>query len=94
MRRVNHNAFYTTLQAPIAETLRRMLPPAPFQGPSIPIIDGRGAIWHAYRSEPGQIWDCAPGPQITAPYDFAAAIRVGLRESAPDLVIFWALATI
>ena len=36
---------------------------------------------------PEALWDYTLGAQVTETYDFAAAIRVSVREFAPDVLI-------
>ena len=45
MRLARHAAFHTALMAPIAEAARTRLRPERFTQPSLPLIDGRGAVW-------------------------------------------------
>lgn len=87
MRLPNHAAFHTPLQAGIAETARARLAGTQFRQPQIPLIDGRGAIWQPRGSDLRALGGYTLGHQITAPYDFAAAIRCAAREFMPDLFI-------
>ena len=87
MRLANHAAFHTALQAPVAEAGRAALPQSLFQQPTLPLIDGRGAIWWPGATDPAKLRDYTLGHQVTQAYDFTHAIRTGLREFAPDIVI-------
>ena len=84
---VNHAAFHTPL---LAEASRRgfaSLGSELFQAPQLPLIDGRGAIWQPYATDPDRLRDYTLGHQVTEPYDFSAAIGVALKEFAPDCLI-------
>lgn len=87
LRLANHAAFHTALQAPVAERGRAALSAALFGQPTLPLIDGRGAIWWPGATEPQALWDYTLGAQVTEPYDFSHAIRIAAREFAPDLFI-------
>lgn len=87
MRLGNHAAFHTALQEPVAARGRAALPPELFGQPSIPMIDGRGAIWWPHASDRHALWDYTLGHQVTESYDFTRAITVAAREFAPDLFI-------
>ena len=87
LRLANHAAFHTRLQAPVAAAGRERLSPDLFRQPSLPLIDGRGAIWWPGAVDVAALWDYTLGQQVTTPYDFTAAIRIAAREFAPDLFI-------
>lgn len=87
MRLQNHAAFHTPLLEPISDRARRTLPVSWFGSPAIPLIDGRGHIWRPHASDIGALWDYTFGHQVVRTYDFTAAIRVAVREFAPDCLI-------
>lgn len=87
MRLANHAAFHTALQAPVAARGREQLGPELFQQPTLPLIDGRGAIWWPDATDTHALWDYTLGHQVTETYDFTRAITVAAREFAPDLFI-------
>jgi len=87
MRLNNHAAFHTPLQAPISTQGKAALAQRLFGAPSIPMIDGRGHLWRPHASNPEQLWDYTLGKQVVTTYDFTLAIRVALREFAPDCLI-------
>jgi acyl transferase domain-containing protein len=87
MRLLNHAAFHTPLQDPVRETARKTLGPTLFGKPEIPLIDGRGHIWSPWSTDPKELWDYTLGHQLVQPYDFSAALRVAVREFAPDKLI-------
>jgi acyl transferase domain-containing protein len=87
MRLANHAAFHTSLQAPVAAAGRDRLPASLFEQPSLPLIDGRGAIWWPGATDREALWNYTLGSQVTESYDFTSAVRVAAREFAPDLFI-------
>lgn len=87
LRLHRHSAFHTPLQRGVMEEARRRLPATPFRAPEVPLIDGRGAIWTPWSSDPQALWGYTLGEQLVAPYDFSAALRVGVREFAPDRIV-------
>lgn len=87
LRLPNHAAFHTPLQTPVAEQGRTRLPRHLIGQPSLPLIDGRGAIWWPGASDTDDLYDYTLGAQVTEPYDFTRAIAIAAREFAPDLFI-------
>lgn len=87
MRLSNHAAFHSALQTPVAAQGRAALPPSLLGQPRLPLIDGRGAIWWPKATDTAALYDYTLGHQVTAPYDFTAAIRTAAQEFAPDLFI-------
>ena len=87
MRLANHAAFHTSLQEPIVAQAMAALPLSLFSQPCQPIIDGRGQVWYPQSTDVAELRDYTLGHQVTAPYDFTAAVRTGVREFAPDLVV-------
>ncbi len=87
MRLQNHAAFHTPLQSGIAEKAREMLPASLFHAPSLPMVDGRGAIWTPYSTDTQALHSYTLGHQIDTYYDFTRAVQVAVREFAPDKII-------
>ncbi len=87
MRLANHAAFHSPLQQPVSERARAMLGPDLFAAPALPLIDGRGGLWRPKATDTADLWDYTLGTQVTETYDYSAAIRVAMREFAPDAVI-------
>lgn len=87
MRLGNHAAFHTQMQAKVAAQGRDLLPETLFTRARLPLIDGRGHVWHPGAASPATLRDYTLGHQVTEPYDFTAAIRSAAREFAPDLFI-------
>jgi [acyl-carrier-protein] S-malonyltransferase len=87
MRLPNHAAFHTHLQKPVAEIGRQTLGMDLFQQPTLPLIDGRGAIWEPNACDLNAMWDYTLGHQVIEPFDFTAALRTAAREFMPDVFI-------
>lgn len=83
----NHAAFHTPLQAPISEKAMEAFPPALFDAPTLPMIDGRGFVWEKYSTDPRVLFDYTLGHQVCAYYDFTRAVQAGMKEFAPDCII-------
>jgi acyl transferase domain-containing protein len=87
LRLSGHGPFHTPLMHPSSAAARASLPAAWFGAPQVPLIDGRGAIWRQFETDPQALWDYTFGHQILAPYDFTAALTVAAREFAPDRIV-------
>ena len=87
LRLAGHGPFHTPLMQRSADAARAGLLPAWFGAPHVPLIDGRGAIWRRFETDPSDLWDYTFGHQITAMYDFTAAMTVAVREFSPDYVV-------
>jgi hypothetical protein len=84
---INHAAFHTPLLRQTSEKAFTVLSQDLFMPPNVPLIDGRGAIWQPLSTAGGELYHYTLGHQVVEPYDFTAAIKVGLKEFAPDHVI-------
>jgi [acyl-carrier-protein] S-malonyltransferase len=87
LRLRHHAAFHTHLLAPVAALARQQLGTLPFADATLPLIDGRGAIWYPGCYETDALRDYTLGHQVTRTYDFSAAVRIAAREFAPELFI-------
>ncbi len=87
MKLPNHAAFHTPLQATVAGQGQDNLPLELFRQPNMPLIDGRGHTWLPEAVDLPALWHYTFQTQITEPYNFTAAVRHGLREFAPDVLI-------
>ncbi|MDQ2941516.1 MAG: ACP S-malonyltransferase [Chloroflexota bacterium] len=78
---------HTPLAGHLASAARQLLDDLDWRAPATTLIDGRGARWTPWSTDPAALADYTLGEQMTAPYRFATSIRVALREYAPDLVL-------
>jgi malonyl CoA-acyl carrier protein transacylase len=82
-----HSAFHTPLMAATAARARDALHDLDWRAPAVPMVDGRGAVLRPRHADPDDVRSWTLGAQVTEPYDFTAALRVALREYAPDAII-------
>jgi len=87
MRLPGHAGFHTHLQLPVSKLGFDAIPSNIFKQPALPLIDGRGAIWHPHSSNPDQLYDYTLGHQVTEFFDLSAAIRTAAQELMPDVII-------
>ncbi|UWQ03841.1 ACP S-malonyltransferase [Aliiroseovarius crassostreae] len=87
MRLPGHAGFHTAMQEPVAAEGRARLGQDLFARPNLPLIDGRGKIWHPRATDLPALRSYTLGHQVVAPYDFTTALRVAAREFMPDLFI-------
>ena len=84
---VNHGAFHTPLLKEISKTAEHSLYQLNFKSPQIPMIDGRGHIWHPYSTDSKKLYDYTLGHQVLETYDFSKSIEVALKEFSPDHLV-------
>ncbi len=82
-----HAAFHSPLLESVATRAQAELSSLPWGAPAVPLIDGRGVIWRPRIASGGAIFDYTLGTQIVETFDYSAAVRVALREFAPDHLV-------
>ena len=87
LRLAQHGPYHTPLVAHVAAAARRTLSDLRWCAPDVTLVDGRGARWTPWSTDPQALRDYTLGTQITTPYLFAAGIHVVLREHVPDLLL-------
>ena len=87
LRLALHGPYHTPLVGHVADAAQRSLAALDWRRPATTLIDGRGARWTPWSTDPAALRDYTLGPQLTTPYRFAAGIRVALREHAPDVLV-------
>ncbi len=87
LRLALHGPYHTPLLEHVADTAGDRLSGLRWQRPSLTVIDGRGARWSPWSSDPGALRDYTLGEQVTTPFRFAESVRVALRELAPDVLV-------
>ncbi|HEX5040691.1 MAG TPA: hypothetical protein VFW95_11210 [Candidatus Limnocylindria bacterium] len=81
------DAWHTPLRAgTVGEAVER-LGPLTWDRPNVTLVDGRGTRFTPWSTDPDTLAEQSIGAQGTTPYDFASALRVALREYAPDVVL-------
>lgn len=87
LRLAMHGPYHTPLVRHVAEEAQRRLADLEWHAPEIALVDGRGARWSPWSTDPAALRDYTLGEQVTTPFSFAASMRVVLREWAPDLLL-------
>jgi [acyl-carrier-protein] S-malonyltransferase len=87
LRLALHGPYHTPLVSHVAEEARSRLADLEWHPPEIALVDGRGARWSPWSTDPAALRDYTLGLQVTTPFNFAASMRVVLREWAPDLLL-------
>jgi len=87
LRLALHGPYHTPLVAHVAAAARERLADLEWRMPSLTLIDGRGARWSPWSTDPDALRDYTLGEQVTTPYRFATSVRVALREHAPDVLV-------
>jgi acyl transferase domain-containing protein len=82
-----HAAFHSALLADVSRQAKETLGDLMLQPPRVPLVDGRGAVWSPIWSEPAALLAYTLGTQVTTTFDFTCAVRVALREYAPDHLV-------
>ena len=86
LRLVNHGPFHTPLMRGSSERALE-LPAEWLDGPTIPMIDGRGQIWRPHATNREALRRYTFATQILEIYDFTRAVQVAMKEYAPDRII-------
>jgi malonyl CoA-acyl carrier protein transacylase len=84
---VNHAAFHTPLLAGVSDRAFNELPMDLFRQPAVPLVDGRGAIWQPQMTDVDALHHYTFRTQVLETYDFSQAMRVAIREFAPDKIV-------
>jgi acyl transferase domain-containing protein len=87
LRLALHGPYHTPLVAVVSERARERLADLAWQAPRVTLIDGRGARWTPLGTDPAALRDYTLGEQVVTPFRFATAVRVALREHAPDVLV-------
>jgi hypothetical protein len=81
------DAWHTPLRARSAASAASRLGDLGWERPRVPIVDGRGVRFTPLSTDPERLAEQSLVVHAEAPYDFARAFRVALREYAPDVVL-------
>ncbi len=87
MRLPYHSAFHTPLMAATSSRAQADLADLSFRAPRLPLVDGAGRIWRPRLGDPQGIRDYTLGEQVVDAFDLGLAIRVALREYAPEIIV-------
>jgi malonyl CoA-acyl carrier protein transacylase len=87
LRLALHGPYHTPLVAHVAAAARERLAGLAWRQPGVTLVDGRGARWTPWSTDPAALRDYTLGEQVTTPFRFATSVRVTLREHAPDVLV-------
>lgn len=87
LRLAQHGPYHTPLVRHVAEAAVAALEDLAWRAPRLTLVDGRGARWTPWSTDPEALRDYTLGEQLTTPFDFATSVTVLLREHAPDLLV-------
>jgi [acyl-carrier-protein] S-malonyltransferase len=87
LRPAMHEAWHTPLRADAVRAIVHLVDGLAWTAPNVTLIDGRGARFSPYSTDPGELARQTVLEQPTTTYDFATSLRVTLREYAPDVVL-------
>jgi [acyl-carrier-protein] S-malonyltransferase len=81
------HAWHTPLRARAVDEAIERLGALALDRPNVTLVDGRGARFTPWSTDPDALAEQSLREQGTSPYDFASAFRVALREYATDVVL-------
>ncbi len=81
------DGWHTPLRSAAATSAAQELADLAWERPNVTLVDGRGTRFTPWSTDPAQLAQTTLYDQADAPYDFARALRVALREYAPDVVL-------
>jgi [acyl-carrier-protein] S-malonyltransferase len=87
LRLASADAWHTPLRAHSAAGAAGRLGDLGWERPKVTIVDGRGVRFTPLATDPARLAEQSLVGHAEAPYDFARAFRVALREYAPDVVL-------
>jgi len=87
LRLALHGPYHTPLVTHVALGAQERLADLHWNAPEIALVDGRGARWSPWSTDPAALREYTLGDQVTTPFGFASSLRVALREWAPDLLM-------
>lgn len=87
LRLASADAWHTPLRARSAAGAAARLGDLGWERPKVAIVDGRGVRFTPLSTDPARLAEQSLVGHAEAPYDFARAFRVALREYAPDVVL-------
>jgi hypothetical protein len=81
------DAWHTPLRAEAARTAAERLGDLEWQRPSVTLVDGHGARYSPWSTDPAALAAYTLERHPLDTYDFATSFRVALREYAPDVIL-------
>ena len=87
LRPAMQEAWHTPLRAEAAAAAARSLAGLTWSAPNVTLIDGRGARFTPYSTDPAELAYQTIVEQPVSTYDFALSMRAALRDYAPDVIL-------
>lgn len=87
LRLATADAWHTRLRSGAATAAAGRLGGLGWARPDVNLVDGRGARFTPLSTDPADLAEQSLVSHAEAPYDFARAFRVALRDYAPDVVL-------
>jgi malonyl CoA-acyl carrier protein transacylase len=87
LRLAFHGPYHTPLVAGVSTEAQARYSTLGWRAPVVTLIDGRGARFTPWATNPVELAWYTLGEQIITPYRFATGARVALREYAPDVLV-------
>lgn len=87
LRLALHGPYHSPLLRHVATQARQALSGIGWQAPTVTLIDGRGARFTPWSTDPAALARYTLEEQVVNPYDFSASLRVALREYAPEVLV-------
>ena len=86
-RAAMQEAWHLPLRAHAAARASERLAGLDWSPPNVTLIDGRGARFTPWSTDPAELAHQSLIVQPTSTYDFATSLRVALREYAPEVLL-------
>lgn len=81
------DGWHTPLRRDAANRVADAIGELSWDRPNVTLIDDRGARFTPWSTDPTELATHSVRGQASSTYDFAASLRVALREYAPDVVL-------
>lgn len=87
LRPAMQEAWHTPLRAAAASAAAEALGGLAWSTPNVTLVDGRGARFTPYSTDPAELAHHTIVEQPASTYDYARSVRVALRDYAPDVIL-------
>ena len=86
-RAAMQEAWHTPLRAEAATRAAEQLADLAWSAPNVTLVDGRGARFTPWSTDPAELARHTVAEQPAITYDFTRSLRVALRDYAPDVIL-------
>ncbi|MEA2651106.1 MAG: hypothetical protein QOI85_827 [Chloroflexota bacterium] len=86
-RAAMQEAWHMPMRVEAAERAAERLSDLTWSAPNVTLVDGRGARFTPWSTDPAELANHTIREQPVSTYDFARSLRVALREYAPDVIL-------